>query len=145
MRLNNYGDTLVEVLMALAVTSLLISSAFTATNRSLVTARRSQERVEGLKAVESQLELLHGAFTAVGANTSFCLDASTVVVFAAPPVNAQADTFAYPANCQIGLGLKFFVSITRASGTDHTFTARSRWLQAGGGGTNEVVINYTVY
>ena len=57
-RLTERGDTIVEVLIAISVMSLLIGGAFVLTNRSLQGTRAAQERLNALKLVESQLEQL---------------------------------------------------------------------------------------
>ena len=58
-RLGMRGDTIVEVLIALAVTSSLIIAGYNTANRSLKGGQQSQERGEALKLVESQAEALH--------------------------------------------------------------------------------------
>ena len=52
------GDTIVEVLISIAVVSLILGGAFATTSRSLASTRDAQERSDGLKLVESQLEQL---------------------------------------------------------------------------------------
>ena len=54
------GDTLVEVLIAIAVVSLILGGAYVTTNRSLYATRAAQERGNALKLAESQIEQLKG-------------------------------------------------------------------------------------
>ena len=50
------GDTIVEVLISIAIVSLIRGGAYVATNHSLTATRDAQERSDGLKLVESQIE-----------------------------------------------------------------------------------------
>ena len=55
-KIGNAGDTIVEVLIAIAVVSLVLGGAFTSTRRSSNTTRTAQEQGEALKLAESQVE-----------------------------------------------------------------------------------------
>src|SRR5438105_550518 len=55
-QLSDRGDTIVEVLLAIGVITLILSGAFVTTNHSLQGERESQERVSALKLIESQVE-----------------------------------------------------------------------------------------
>lgn len=52
------GDTIVEVLIAIAVVSMTLGGAYVTTNKSLRADRGAQERSNALKLVETQLESL---------------------------------------------------------------------------------------
>jgi type II secretory pathway pseudopilin PulG len=52
------GDTLVEVLFAMAIIGLSLGIAFSLSNSAFNTGRNAQERSEALKQAESQLERL---------------------------------------------------------------------------------------
>ncbi len=96
-KFNQLGDTLIEVLFAMAIAGLIITTAYTDSNRALMTARFSQEHAEALKLAESQIEKLKyiaslGAHatasqkifaTGVGV-TTFCIDDSLVKILQAP-------------------------------------------------------------
>lgn len=56
--LNNRGDTIVEVMLALVVISTAIGVSYSVANRSLKGMRISQERAEATKIAESQAERL---------------------------------------------------------------------------------------
>ena len=51
------GDTIIEVLIAMAVIGLVLGGAFGLSNRATQTGRAAQERTEALKLAENQLEL----------------------------------------------------------------------------------------
>ncbi len=54
--INSVGDTIVEVLIAIAVVSLVLGGAFTSTRKSANATRTAQEQGEALKLAESQVE-----------------------------------------------------------------------------------------
>lgn len=60
-KINSTGDTIVEVLIAIAVVSLVLAGAFTSTRRSANSTRTSQESGEALKLAESQVEQIKSA------------------------------------------------------------------------------------
>ncbi len=52
------GDTIVEVLIAIAVASLILVAAYVATRQSLTTIQDTQEHSEALQLAQSQVEAL---------------------------------------------------------------------------------------
>lgn len=135
------GDTIVEVLIAIAVVGAVLGGAFSATRRSLAGARISQERGEAVKLVEGQVESLKAAlnsgkadevFTASG---EFCLNDSLEV--------KQASDDA----CKKGTDNRYSLKISSTDiGTDgKTFTASARWDKFGGGEEERVDIVYRAY
>src|SRR5438309_3169170 len=73
-KLNSAGDTIIEVLLALAVLASVLGGAYVSSNRSLSGARDAQERGEALKLVEEQLERLRAVVKTLPNNTTpFCL------------------------------------------------------------------------
>lgn len=136
-RLNNRGDTIVEVLLAIAVVSAVLGGAYVATNRSLSGVRQSQERGEALKHVEGQIERLKEAartdpdspiFTTP--TNPFCLNDSLV---------PQAPT---SATCNQD---RYRLEITRTLTDDtYTFNTRASWTRLGGA-QDQVNIRYRAY
>lgn len=133
LRSHSGGDTIVEVLIAVAVISAVLGGAYASAGRSLAGSRQSQERGEALKLVESQLERLKllGATPAAGvytAPTPFCLDAT-------PAVSSACD--------DASLGVTYRLAITRPS--SNTFEVKATWERAGGGGNDEAKLIYRIY
>ena len=138
------GDTLVEVLIAIAVVSLILGGAYVTTNRSLTATRAAQERGNALKLAESQIEQLKGI---VASNPSsvfggavpaaFCITSASAVVVdtnAACAVNTSgAPTTVQPI---------FHLSISRST---NTFTVTETWIDVGGKQTDKLVFKYRVY
>jgi prepilin-type N-terminal cleavage/methylation domain-containing protein len=137
------GDTLVEVLIAIGVISLILGGAFVMTNRSLQGTRNAQERVNGVKLVEAQIEQIKGLAATdsdeiFGTSTpaSFCISNAGAVV---PSTNAAcrvdisgAATSAEPI---------YNLAVTRSA---NTFTIRNTWNRVSGGQTS-VEMKYRVY
>jgi len=143
-RLAERGDTIVEVLISIAVISLVMGGAFVMTNRSLQGTRDSQDRVNATKLTESQVELLKNivatnsdAVFGSGAPASFCISGSATVVTssnAACKVGVTgAATTGQPA---------FQLAITRSG---NTFTVTNSWISTRGNTTNSVQLKYRVY
>jgi Tfp pilus assembly protein PilV len=111
------GDTIVEVLLSIAVLSSVLGGAFVSANHSLKSTRAAQERGEALKLVESQVEQL-----------------------GATPLNCYSP--ADPANCKYtppGSGVTYHVTITRVV---DTVTVKADWENVFGTGSDNVEIVY---
>lgn len=149
--LNAKGDTIVEVLLALAVVSAVLGGAYVSSNRSLNSTRDSQERGEAIKLAEGQLERIKGTAKTnavlFSTNAIFCLDDTSVMqnngMGSVPALNS--DTLVSPnynAQCiKQPSGVSYYMSVQR---TGNQFTVRARWNKLGGG-QNEVKITYRIY
>lgn len=62
--LGSAGDTIVEVLIAIAIVSLTLTSAYALTRRNTLASQQTQEQSTALKLVERQTELLLANSTA---------------------------------------------------------------------------------
>lgn len=146
MRIKHYrqrGDTIVEVLIAIAVISLILGGAYVTTNTSLRATRSAQERGNALKLVESQVEQLKGLVdtnpSAVfgGATPSpFCIYNNVVVAPATG--NCTVNTSGVATTAQPSFNL----AITRSG---NIFTIRNTWIDVGGDKNAETKITYRAY
>lgn len=74
---NNHGDTIVEVLIAIAIVSLTLAGGYASANHSANATRTSQERGEALKWAETQVEQIKASQTEMPSTTTdFCYDTS---------------------------------------------------------------------
>ncbi len=157
-QLNSLGDTIIEVLLAIAVVGFVLSGAYVSANQSLNNSREAQERGEALKLVESQLEVLKqlasaGNNTIYSAATSFCLNTSNLSIispanshYATVPALNNDDFTAYRDVCQgQGNGGLYNLAIQRDASNTNQFTAYARWDRVGGNGRDEVQIISRVY
>ena len=69
---NSRGDTIVEVLIAVAIVSLTLTGAYASVNRSTNATRTAQERAEALKWAETQVEQIKADPAATLPNSAFC-------------------------------------------------------------------------
>jgi type II secretory pathway pseudopilin PulG len=147
------GDTIIEVLIALSVLGLVIASSIALANQSLAVGRAAQERVEGLKVAETQLELLRRASDTAGSevfdlseSVLFCIDplSNDITQFNESPdeIVGLEDPIEYPAECRLGEVGRYGVSISRSS---DTFTLRVRWQSYKGNVIDEIKHIYRTY
>ena len=119
------GDTIVEVLVCMAIISAVLGTAYTAVNRSVKNSQQAQEHSQALLIAESQLELLSELNPTLGTN-AFCmtgvvdpaadrmevLPGSALTATSLPSAEA-----AYPPECQFGdnllVGDRYRVGITK--------------------------------
>lgn len=137
------GDTLVEVLIAIAVVSLVLGGAYVTTNRSLQATRGAQERAVALKLAESQVERLKGLMstnsaTVMATTAPFCISYVTGL-----PVNLPNDA------CDLNTeGVHateepiFHISITR---NNFDFVLTETWFNVSGKNTDKLQLRYRVY
>ncbi len=158
--LNQVGDTMVEVLLALLIVSSVIAASYVSADRSLSGTRQSQERGEALKAAESQVEQIKSnVAVAVAATKIFCIDSvsGNAVIANSAPVGGIAfgsqptlnsDTLTtYVATCKSGT-IPYNIAIDR-SGPDasngYVFTVYVRWFRLASPSKDEVKIVYRAY
>jgi len=58
LTLNRRGDTIVEVLIAIAIVSLVLTAAYVISNKNTVAIQANQERIQAQHLVEAQIEAL---------------------------------------------------------------------------------------
>lgn len=60
------GDTIVEVMIAIAVVSTILVTAYATTNKNVISTQDAQEHSQALQLVQSQVELLRSNPAGVG-------------------------------------------------------------------------------
>ncbi len=128
--LNQAGDTIVEVLIAIAVISLVLGSSYAITRRSSVAIRVAQEHSEALKIAESQLEQLKS----LSGNTAGNNDVFTRTAPATPTPGSgfcmyidsgtsKIVTLSDTADeCTITNGIDYHITTSRTNPVSNTFT-----------------------
>jgi hypothetical protein len=140
-RLNQRGDTIVEVLICLLIISVVLVGAYVSSNRSLSYTRQAQERSEGLKYAEQQVEKFK-TLTSIPGYNNFCLkdDNTSVLITNPPSPEPDLDTFSstnYPPECKTTTGVPYYQWIAKDPATN-SITIRIRWSKLVGVGNNEV-------
>lgn len=140
------GDTIVEVLISIAVVSFVLGGAYVTTNKSLTSTRASEERSNAVKLVESQAELLKGMVTtAAGADTinnapsKFCITGATTVA-SSSSVACKLDSTGTPT----GTEPVYNVSIEENAVTS-VFTIKNQWNSVQQDGKDQVEMVYRIY
>lgn len=128
------GDTIIEVLLAIAVVGIVLAGAYVSANRSLLGTQVSKERVEALQYVRGQMEVLmhrldQGSAAGIPESngTSYCYDYSSL--------DLSNDV------CYRGVDNRYKIGITRDT---YKYTITAEWEKArGGDGTPErITLNY---
>lgn len=156
--LDQTGDTIVEVLLAMAIVGLVLGGAFVSANHSLANSRQAQERGEALKIAESQIEQIKQYAKdstkkkIFDRTQNFCIDTSgNVVQFGSiigfdpshdqPSVNDPDPRYdKYPAQCKFSK--LYYVTINYRYLTDSVFTLDVRWDRALVGGRDDLKMSY---
>ncbi len=144
--LNNRGDTIVEVMLALVVMSVAIGVSYGVANRSLKGMRIAQERGEATKIAESQAERLKKikqdeVATPAGPFCLYQLGAAlnTVKPFAA---NSAPQECAFSdASTSNNPNNRYHVEITESTPNSNRFEIRV-WWEGLAGNREFVKINY---
>ncbi len=130
------GDTIVEVLICIAVVSFVLGSSYASARNSQIAGIRARERDEATKLLEQQAEFLRAASAITSATTtpfnalgSFCLTSTATVDTTIP--------------CLLGSENRYEVAISR-SATD-VFNILIKWDRAGGGAQEELSSYYRVH
>ncbi len=128
--LNQTGDTIIEVLLAMTIIGLILAGAYATSSRSLNTSQYSQERTRATRIAESQIEQIKSLGIAISDPRlvgSFCIDISQ-----AQPIIAIAGGAPFPAGC---VEETFFNKSLSLSGD--TYTIVVDWTPPGGSDSNK--------
>ena len=167
-KIDSRGDTIMEVLISMAVLGLILASSYALVTRSTSANISANERGQASKLAVQQIELLkiyaeNNANSMPSASGAFCLTIDTVGVstglirlhqfFGSPPPtlpndDIEFDTPAYPPECQKYNGL-FYFYIQRGGpglpGDANTYTAHVRWPAAQSNRVNESELIQKIY
>lgn len=155
-KLQQTGDTIVEVLIVMAVISLVLVVSFVTSNRSLKSVQDAQEHTNAQQLVASQIEQLrtlaasatddeHNVFTYA---SGFCVynnnsSGSSVLTLAsaATSPNCRVDSGGKPTTAQP----EYNVKITRSCSTGCLFTVTADWPSILDSSTGNVTMYYRLY
>ncbi len=114
---NQKGDTIIEVIIAVAIVSLVLTGAFAISNRSSKSIRMSQERATGTKYAQSMIERLYADPSLyASAGPKFCADGSDPGVAPKPPACREAS-----------VGVEYYTVVTRISQNPDTYQVKTFW------------------
>jgi len=167
-RMNSRGDTIMEVLISMAVLGLILASSYALVTRSTSANISANERGQASKLAIQQIELLkiyaeNNANNMPSPSYAFCLTIDTVGAavgqirlhqfFGSPPPpqpndDIEFDSPAYPPECSLYNGL-FYFYIQRGGpglpGDSNTYTAHVRWPASQSDRVNEAELIQKIY
>lgn len=154
-KLTSRGDTIVEVMIVLAILGLALSICYATANRSLTNARQAQENAEASELVSSQIEQLransylltsnprspyHGDMN--NSSKAFCfLDDSSIKVLPIDSNSLSNSTLYENSGCR--KNDRYNIAVKRTVGTN-TFTATAYWDSVTGDGQDSVTMSYNL-
>ena len=161
---NHRGDTILEVLISIAVLSFILGASLALANRSGQAVRQAAERSETQKIADSQIEQLK-AYIGSGnpdiklptpTNKNFCLSKGTYYQLSNDiPADPQQDNFDHygtgaPPDDQKCKSGEFYYSFVEAVEFDSnnrptTFLTHTRWYGVTGHGVDEATKIYRIY
>lgn len=139
------GDTIVEVLIALAVLGLAFSISYATANRSLIMARNAQEHSEALQYLDSQVELARadsGDDDLYDKTKTLCMDQATSDINYGKPIPATS------IFCTVGERYKVSYTYDNApmNGVDQdVFTFKVTWDGIGTLGPQQETMSYKIH
>lgn len=126
----NAGDTIVEVMVVLAVLGLAIGISYSTASRSLKNTRAAQDNAEATQLLQAQLETLRymaptlaasPGYTGLNSGGPFCIDT------AAAQVTPDSSAIKHTTGCKgLGNNGQYEVQITY-SATDNSFELKALW------------------
>jgi prepilin-type N-terminal cleavage/methylation domain-containing protein len=169
--LNQAGDTIVEVLVVLAILGLALSISYATANRSLLNVRQAQEHAQALQLVQGQLEQFRSLVvqkqissttvsdtsttvdpsdndeqyvTSATDNPVFCINASGTI----ERIGNISDYTTYPTDCaganNDNLDDLYNIAISYNS-SNNTYTAQATWPSVTDAETDKVSLTYRIY
>lgn len=151
------GDTIVEVLLSLAVLGAVLGAAYVVSNRNIITNRVSQERLEAVKLAETQFERLKiqaSNNATVLDQSGFCLPKGTTpgneVVDASDSrchVNTNGDPVTADVSPRYSMAIvrDAYVSVPNIPQAGTRFRITMTWDNVAGDGTDRLDSFYEVY
>ena len=140
LKKHSRGDTIVEVLVALAVLSLAFVISYATANRALTDSQNSQEHTMALEYLDSQLEALRYY---AGQSTSASLP--TTSFFLQPNLGNGTVQVEPAPGVEPGNGFSYSLSLIRDSNVQNTYHATITWPGLGSLGRQSEELSYRVY
>ncbi|HEY1835622.1 MAG TPA: type II secretion system protein [Candidatus Saccharimonadales bacterium] len=155
------GDTIIEVLIAMAIISLVLAGAFLTTRNSQNAVLNSQEHAAGLQLIESQIEQLRSVASAdsqspVFTTSKFCMYQGSQINWTAPNTPAaqcvQDNSGSQPPAGSTAV--TYTLSIKGCISTGHCgnpiansylYTIVAQWYGAGASGKAQEQMVYRLY
>jgi prepilin-type N-terminal cleavage/methylation domain-containing protein len=133
LRLLQRGDTIVEVLVSLAIISLVLAGAYATSSRNTSLIQSSQEREQAQRLVEAQIENIR-AHNGVTTTSPVCFAAGVQKPATDPLCSSQSATFS---------GASYAVSIVGpANSNGGIYTVQAKWDSPGMSAQSKLTMYY---
>jgi prepilin-type N-terminal cleavage/methylation domain-containing protein len=136
-RLTQQGDTIVEVLIAMSIISLVLASAYVTSTRNTTLIQGSQERQQAQRLVESQIEMIRAQGGIIGTGDCFIAGVEKTPTDIGAPCASVKSSYS---------GATYTLKITGPVGVSSpvgTYTVSAVWSSLGGSKANDS--NVTMY
>lgn len=157
-KLTAAGDTIVEVIIVLAVLGLALGISYATANRSLIGVRQAQENSQATALLQAQVEKLRALACTTGIGN--CSNASGANIYQPGGIKfcvtgtsgnylvIQSSNAAYAADCQNQDSL-YDIAIVYVPNSNvpqgGSFTLTATWPDIAGQGTDTVTLSYRLY
>lgn len=136
------GDTIVEVLIAIAVSSALLMITYSTMNRNTAVIRANQERSEAIRLAQGQIESLTRLLARgeIGpTDTVFCINPDVKTMSSAPNQDDMAaDNFAVYENA--GCKKDYYHFAISRQGSSNNYRVYVRWYRFGANDQRDQII-----
>jgi prepilin-type N-terminal cleavage/methylation domain-containing protein len=144
MRRSQKGDTLVEVLISIALVGLVLATSYGTASRSVRIGREAQERAEATRIAESQVEQVKASAKGKKLSefpfvtTDFCFDTSARQGSAGTPACERSELYK--------IVVKFEPRTSALTDNpDDRFTVKVLWAPLGSGPQQESTLYYKIH
>ncbi|HEX5743864.1 MAG TPA: prepilin-type N-terminal cleavage/methylation domain-containing protein [Candidatus Saccharimonadales bacterium] len=135
--LDNRGDTIIEVMIVLAVLGMALGISYATANRSLSDARQAQENSQATALLQAQAESLRS----MAGNPSSSPDN----IYRAGSFCVGDDGHVTTSNCSLGEASRYKVDITWGGAATDTFVIKASWEDVSGDITDTNTLIYRVH
>lgn len=148
---NQRGDTIVEVLFALAILGAVLGSSYVVVSRNVITNRASQERLQAVKLAESQFEKLKvkvASDDTMYDRSGFCLTNTNIVVIntaADCKMNAAGDATTDQPQYRVTISRAAYLPLGSNLQAGTRFNINVTWTNVRGTGDDMLEYFYEVY
>jgi len=139
------GDTIVEVLISIAIVSVILGGAYVVSNTSLQATRSAQEQSNALKIAQSQIEEIKSMITnkpdniyGGSAPTTFCIANITTIVATSVANPDSQCIVTNPGSTQP----QYTLTIVR---TNNDFNLKVSWFDVNGKNSDQLQVVYRDY
>jgi type II secretory pathway pseudopilin PulG len=145
--LNQLGDTIVEVMIVLAVLGMAISVSYATANRSLLNTRQALENSQATEIAQSQVEAIRSMACSTG-NLNCSSNPALFTTGTAHCVDTSVNPYGFPLSsdsaCQQGT-IPYSISIVYNNAPTDTFTVTVTWPDVLGQGNDTVTMIYRLH